>query len=535
MKTNKFFFLILASLGFLNGNAQKKNDRPNILFVILDDAGLDMSAYRSTYVNTPAFDAVARQGVLFNKAYTPNAKCAPSRASIITGRNSWQLEAAANHYIYFPTIFKTYQETLKDNGYYTGFIGKGWSPGIALKQDGSLRDLMGKSYDKHKLNPPTTKINKNDYSTNFEEFIQSVPKGQPWSCWVGLREPHRPYEYKSGSRLGGKNPDMIKKVPSFWPDSLTIREDMLDYAYEIEYADNHVAKILETLKRQGQKSNTLVIFTSDHGMPFPGVKGDQYEQSNHVPMAIMWPDKIKKMDRKVDDYISFIDLAPTILEAAGVPWKESGMHPSPGKSLMPILTSGKSGIIETDRNFVLVGKERHDPGRPHDWGYPIRGIYKDNVLFVKNYEPSRWPAGNPETGYMNVDASPTKTLILNLRRSGVDKHYWMLNFGKRPSEELYDLSKDPYCMDNLAHDPKYVLLKAEMKTEMESKLLEQNDLRMIGFGSIYEKYPLSGKKGFYEDFMNGKKEKTWVLPSDLEQYYIDDSGNNLQKVNINVD
>lgn len=113
---NRTQFLSIIVLVF---NFTLAQERPNILVIMFDDAGLDMSAYGSTYVDTPAFDAIAKEGMLFNRAYTPNAKCPPSRAALITGRNSWQLDAAANHVIYFPPKFKTYQETLLENGYTT--------------------------------------------------------------------------------------------------------------------------------------------------------------------------------------------------------------------------------------------------------------------------------------------------------------------------------------------------------------------------------------------------------------------------------
>ena len=128
----------------------------------------------------------------------------------------------------------------------------------------------------------------------------------------------------------------------------------MDYAYEIEYADTQIGKIMNHLEKSGQLNNTLVIVTSDQGMPFPRVKGQQYETSNHVPFAVLWKDKITRTNRVVDDYVSFIDVAPTILEAAGIDWKQSGMHPSPGKSILNLITSEKSGIIDADRNHVLI-------------------------------------------------------------------------------------------------------------------------------------------------------------------------------------
>lgn len=524
----RVILIVLLAITVQPGLAQL-GERPNILVIIFDDAGLDMSAYGSTYVHTPGFDTVAEQGLLFNRAYTPNAKCAPSRAAIITGRNSWQLDAAANHVIYFPPKFKTYQEVLKANGYVTGHTGKGYGPAITLTASGEQREVMGPAFNDKTLEPPTTGIGTNDYAANFEQFLDSVPQNQPWSFWMGTIEPHREYEYGSGARLAGKTPDMIRNFPPYWPDNDITRNDLLDYAYEIEDTDAHIVRVLETLTQRGQLENTLILITSDHGMPFPRVKGNQYENANHVPMALLWKGMSKP--KVVDDYISFIDLAPTFLEAAGIDWTSSGMHPSPGKSLMPLIRSELSGQIDPERNFVLVGKERHDTGRPHDVGYPIRGIYKDSLLFVKNYEVDRWPSGNPETGYLNTDGSPTKTEILNLRRTGQDKRFWTLNFGKRPPEELYNIERDPFCMVNLAKNVNYESLKYAMRTLMESTLRSQGDLRMSGFGHIYEQYPFTRNGGFYERFMSGENTSAgWVNDSDFESHYLDGEGNTLQRV-----
>ncbi|WP_149276534.1 sulfatase family protein [Pareuzebyella sediminis] len=525
MKFRSFFLFSLLIMLEISAQDQK---RPNILVIIFDDAGLDMSAYGSTYVNTPGFDAVANEGMLLNRAYTPNAKCAPSRASIITGRNSWQLGAAANHVIYFPPQFKTYQEVLLENGYTTGYTSKGYAPAVTLTADGMQREVMGKVYNGKKLEPATSFISGNDYSGNFRDFLEKAPKDKPWSFWVGSVEPHRGYEYGSGKRLGGKSTDMIKNFPPYWPDNDVTRNDLLDYAFEIEDTDKHIARILQTLKEKNELDNTLIVVTSDHGMPFPRVKGDPYENANHIPMAILWKDKMKAKGRTIDDYVSFVDLAPTFLEAAGIDWQTSGMYPSPGKSLMNLITSERSGQIDAERDFVLVGKERHDTGRPNDVGYPIRGIHKNNMLYVKNYEIDRWPKGNPETGYLNTDGSPTKTEILNLRRKG-DKKYWKLSFGKRVVEELYDIEKDPFCMNNLASDPAYADMKTALKTTMEAKLLAQGDLRMSGYGHIYEQAPLVNGRNFYEEYMAGKSPKAgWVNEGDFEPYLLDGDGNELK-------
>lgn len=490
--------------------------------IVMDDAGLDMSAYGRTWVNTPGFDRIAREGILFNKAYTPNAKCGPSRSSIITGRNSWQLDAAANHWMHFPSKFKTYPETLLENGYKVGYTAKAWGPGIALHPDGSKRDLMGEKYDRKTLVSPTKHISNNDYSANFQDFVNDAAD-QPWCFWVGFTEPHRAYEYGTGEKLGGKKRTDIEKVPTYWPDVDSIRTDMLDYAYEIEYVDKQVEKILAHLDKIGELDNTLIIYTSDHGMPFPRVKGNQYEDANHVPFAVRWGNGIKAKNRKVDDYVSFIDIAPTLLEAAGINIVESKMQPITGKSLFPIFQSAKSGQVLAERDYLLVGQERHDVGRPGDVGYPIRGMHKNGFLFLKNYETSRWPVCDPITGYLNCDGSPTKSYILNQRRNGATKQYWSLNFGKRESLELYDLRTDKDCVKNLASEPKFEVILATMEEEMEAKLLAQDDLRMKGFGHIYEQYPIANLKNFYERFMAGEKMNTgWVNDSDFEKETLED-------------
>jgi arylsulfatase A-like enzyme len=287
--------------------------------------------------------------------------------------------------------------------------------------------------------------------------------------------------------------------------------------------DNHVAKILKALEESGELENTLIVFTSDHGMPFPRVKGNEYENANHIPMAIMWKNGIKNAGRTIDDYVSFIDLAPTFLEAAGITAQQSLMQPITGKSLFNLFNASKSGKIDPSRNYLLVGQERHDFGRPHDVGYPIRGIHKNNMLFLKNYEPNRWPVCNPETGYLNCDGGATKTFILNQRRSGLEKNYWKMCFGHRLEKELYDTKTDPDCVHNLMSNPKYKTLAAQLEKEMEAKLKQQGDLRMFGYGHLYEQAPFAEVNGFYERFMKGEKIKTgWVEPTDYEQEAVTD-------------
>ena len=159
-----------------------------------------------------------------------------------------------------------------------------------------------------------------------------------------------------------------------------------------------------------------------------------------------------------------------------------------GSEFTDILKSGKSGIVNRKRDHVIIGKERHDVGRPDDHGYPVRGIIKDGYLYLKNFKSARWPAGNPETGYLNVDASPVKTLILNMKRSGRSDHFWNLNFGKRPDEELYQITSDPACLHNLADRSEFSVIKESLRNKLEGELLRQQDPRILGNGDVFDKY-----------------------------------------------
>jgi arylsulfatase A-like enzyme len=278
--------------------------------------------------------------------------------------------------------------------------------------------------------------------------------------------------------------------------------------------------MLEKLEELGELENTLVIVTSDNGMPFPRIKGQVYEYSNHLPLAVMWPAGIKKPGRVIDDFISFIDFAPTFLELAQTTDQDAGMQPITGKSLTGYFNTEQEGVVFPERNYVLVGKERHDVGRPNDVGYPVRGIFKGAYLYLRNFEPGRWPKGNPETGYLNCDGSPTKTYILDTRRKKGIMEFWQLNFGKRTEEELYNIIEDPMCMNNLARETNFSDLKTELELEMNRKLTEEGDPRLMGNGAIFENYPYVGAvKNYYNRYISGEEIPAgWVNKTDYDAY-----------------
>ncbi|MCK9342362.1 MAG: sulfatase [Massilibacteroides sp.] len=500
--------------------------RPNILFILADDATYyHWSANGCPWVNTPNFDRVAHEGVVFDNCYTPNAKSAPSRAVLLTGRYSWELGEAGNHISNFPLDIKVVTDVLKENGYQCAYTGKGWAPGFPGLVNGKIRELTGKAYQEKTLKPPTTGIFNADYAGNFELFLKDKEKGKPFFFWFGSREPHRSYQYHSGVEKGKKNIDMIKHVPAYWPDNETVRNDMLDYGYEIEYLDKQIGKAIKMLKENGELENTIIFITSDNGMPFPRSKANNYNYSNHMPMAIMWPKGIKNPGRRIKDYVSFVDVTPTFLDIAGVKDYEKVL-PLSGHSWRSILEDQMTAKEKDMRKIILFGRERDDYGRPHNAGYPIRAIMRDGIIYINNMCSERWPAGHPLTGYLDVDGSPTKTQVLNLYRGGIDARYWNFSFAKRPEEEMYDMRNDMDCINNLAMSPDYQGVKEELKEILFGRLKEMKDPRVVSDNpNVFDHYKFNESKNenFYERIKSGEltepwNQTHWVNPTDYSGY-----------------
>jgi arylsulfatase A-like enzyme len=466
---------LLSALLLLGGRAEAAT--PNVLFIIADDSSKHWGeAYGCKWAKTPNIDRLAKAGLVFDNAYTPTSKCAPSRAAIITGRNPWLLEDAANHQPEFPSKFKAFTEAIAESGVACGGSGKTWGPGQARNADGTPRNFALKAWG--------GKNAAKDPGAGLAEFLKTRQKGQPFFFWFGSHNPHRAYALDSGVKAGKAVSD-VDRVPAYWPDNDLVRRDMLDYAIEVEQFDEQVGSLLAALEASGEAKNTLIVVTSDHGMPFPRVKGHTYDDAHHIPLIATWPEGIKKPGRRVSEFISFIDLAPTFLELFGVDGVSKGMSPITGSSFVDLLNDQPSKA----RDFVIVGRERNDvdarPGSPSGLGYPTRAIRSGNFFYVHNFEPDRWPCGNVELGLKDTDASPTKKFIEEL---GQSNPFWQHAFGKRPAEQLFDLSTDPDCVRNLAVDPASRSKMAALRETLLSELKRQKDPRLTGNADVFDQY-----------------------------------------------
>ena len=448
----------------------------NVLFLIADDASPHFGCYGCGWARTHAVDRLARDGLVFDNAYVPTSKCAPCRAAILTGRNPWQLEAAANHWPTFPPEYRAFTEVLAATGVACGGAGKVWGPGVAQTAGGEKRTWGLATVSRGKGI---------DAGAAFQAFLATRKPGQPFFYWFGSQNPHRTYEANAGL-AAGKKPTDIDRVPACWPDTDIVRRDMLDYATEIEAFDAEVGSLLAALDAAGEAENTVVIVTSDHGMPFPRIKGHTFDLAHRVPLVMRWPAGIVHPGRRVEAFVSAIDFAPTILDLERVDGVAGGMRPITGVSLADLLRDAPAH----PRDRVILGRERNDvrcrPGTESGLGYPARAIRRGDLFYVHNFAPDRWPCGDPDLGLADTDAGPTKTLI---EAAGEGDHFWQLCFGKRPADELYDLATDPDCVQNLAADPARAEDVRRLHDELFAELTRQADPRPLGRGDVFDRYP----------------------------------------------
>jgi uncharacterized sulfatase len=510
---NLLYIAFVWSLIILSpGCTQKPPEqiRPNILFAISDDQSFEHTSFiGSKFVKTPAFDRIAREGIYFSNCIAGSPGCAPSRSSIVTGRYHWQNEQSGQHASSWMKKYVPFIDLLNKNGYATGRTGKGVGPFQYARndQDSLWRktNAAGIEHSQINIKEETEKqyasgISKRDYFENFKYFMENIRGDKPFFFWYGAHEPHRVYEKDSWKRMGKNLKDV--DVPGFLPDDDLIRGDILDYAVEIEWFDLHLQRMLEYLEEIGELENTIVIVTSDNGMPFPRAKANCFEYGVHVPFAVRFPKKFPG-GRIVADPVSFVDIAPTLLEITKT--SSTRMLPVSGKSFLNILKSKKQGQVDPSRKYSLAGRERHSSSRYRNWGYPQRVIRNQNYIYIWNMKPERWPAGAPQkfdpknpdvllpmygldkngkyiqdAAFTDIDDCPSKTFLIENHKKTKIHPYFNLAMEKRSEFELYDIMKDPYCLNNLSGIMDFRNTEQTMKQELMKVLKNTKDPRMVG-------------------------------------------------------
>ena len=465
----RLFLVIVASAGITLGlGAQTTPARPNILLAIADDwSWPHAGAYGDPTVKTPAFDRVARDGVLFTRAFAAAPSCTPSRAALLTGRAPHQLEEGGVLWGSLPERHPVYTDLLEQAGYYVGHTRKGWGPG-RFEPGGRTRNPAGQPFP------------------DFQTFLRGRPAGRPFAFWFGSQDPHRPYEEGSGAASGIDVASI--RVPAFLPDTPEVRRDLADYFFEVQRFDRELGEMVERLQTLGELDNTLIVITADNGMPFPRAKANVYDAGARVPFAMRWPGRAKS-GFVSDAFISLSDLAPTFLEAAG-------LKPPTAMSARSILgLAASAGAPGRDR--IFLERERHAHVRSGNLSYPVRAVRTEDWLYIRNMRPDRWPAGDPTMvfsvgPYGDIDGGPSKTLLLERRDNPSIAPFFALATAKRPAEELYDLHADPAQLKNVAGDARHSAAKARLRKMLDEWMRTTGDPRATTDDDRWDRYPYYG-------------------------------------------
>lgn len=531
MKHLRLLGLLLGSvyLAFSAHAAEPK--RPNILFAFADDWGRYASAYAkldgpgtlSDAVQTPNFDRVAREGVLFREAFVSAPSCTPCRSAILSGQHFWRTGRAS---ILRGAIWDysnpSYALLLGEAGYHLGETYKVWGPGTpsdapygagkyAYEKAGSRFNKFSTHVTAMVAQGQPLAAAKNaiydEVRGNFNDFLAARKPGQPFCYWFGPTTTHRKWMNGSGKKLWGIDPDSLKgKMPPYLPDVPELREDFADYLGEAQAVDAALGVLLARLAEIGELDNTVIVVSGDHGAPgFGHGKCNLYDFGARVSLAIRGPGV--SGGRVVDDLITLPDLAPTFLEMGGL--KPPAVMT--GRSLVNLLRSTKSGQVEPARDAVYIGRERHvEIARADYLPYPQRAIRTHDFLYIINFRPDRWPLGDPyrldganpptvaelteetRVTFPDDDASPTKAWFVTMRNDPKWKSHFNWIYGKRPREELYDLKSDPQQTKNVAADPRYTAARAKMEARLMGELARTGDPRLVDDGKFYETPPMSG-------------------------------------------
>lgn len=411
----------------LTGVSQASAPRPNVVLIIADDlAWNDLGAFGNDAVRAPNLDRLARGGLRFDRAFVTASSCSPSRASLITGRYPHSTDAEQLHWA-VPAAQVTFVEQLRGAGYWTGASGK-WHLGDALKDRFDVVDDVGEAG--FQTDPKTGKMLAKDDSgaSGWVPLLERRPKGRPFFAWLAALDPHR--DYVTGAVANPHDPATVV-VPPYLPDVPEVRRDLALYYDEIARLDGYVCRVVAELERQRVLDNTLILVLSDNGRPFPRDKTTLYDSGIRTPLIAHWPRGVKPGGR-ASSLVSTVDIAPTILELAGVAAPPSVQ----GRSFAAILRDPSHSIrteIYAEKNW-------------HDFEDRARAVRDNRFKYIRNFYVDL-----PLTPPADAVRSPSFEAMKRLRAAGsLTPAQSRVFAAPRPAEELYDTEADPHELRNLA-------------------------------------------------------------------------------------
>ena len=415
-------------------NSQPEDSKqPNFIVFIADDAAWnDCEPYGNHNIKTPNIKKLSEEGVLFNNAFLTTSSCSPSRCSILTGRYPHSTGASELH-MSLPADQLLFAGELQKAGYFTAVAGK------------------------YHIGPPRVEFDTIYGGTpsgceHWVEALQNRPKDKPFFLWLAAHDPHRNY-FPNTIPEPHSPEDVI--IPPYLPDNDSTRKDLALYYDEISRMDSYIGEVMAELKSQGMDENTLVIYMSDNGRPFPRAKNRMYDSGIKTPFIVRWPAKLKKGTS--DALVSSIDIAPTFCELAGAGISETYQ----GFSFVPILEDYNAQT----RDFIASEHNWHDY-KSHE-----RAVRNRQYLYIRNAFPEL--NASPPADAVN---SITYQEMITMYKAGELKENQMDCFiAPRPVEELFDVVNDPYQLRNLAEKPAYANALDEMRKLLDEWILEFDD------------------------------------------------------------
>lgn len=426
-------------------------DQPNVLIIIADDCTYnDLPLYGGKNAKTPHIDKLASEGLVFNHAYLSEAMCQPCRSELYSGQHPMRNGAAWNHSGSRPET-KSLPHFLGELGYRVGLSGK-----VHVTPKASFPFEKVDGFDPNCVRSPTLA-----HEVNSMRNFMTRDENEPFCLVVALVEPHVPWVMGDRSQY----PDDKIDLPPNLVDTDVTRDAFARYLAEITYMDSQVGEILNVLEKSGQAGDTLVLFTSEQGAQFPGCKWTNWDTGLHTGLIARWPGKIAAGER-TDAMVQYADVAPTLVELAG---GDPASYPFDGNSFRKSLLDSR-----TSHRSYAFGVHNNIPEGP---AYPIRTVTNGEFRYIRNLLP---------------DEIYIEKHLMGMRgNGGLNNPYWstwvfetgqteaaeslVKRYMKRPAEQLYRTSNDAYELVDLAGDPRYGAIKAELSRELDHWLHDQND------------------------------------------------------------
>ena len=449
----RFLLLALLFAAALPGSARAA-EKPNVVFFIADDVSWnDYGCYGNEAARTPHVDALAANGLRFNHAYLTASSCSPSRSSIITGRYPHNNGKAAELHLPIAGNLPWFPELLREAGYYTALSGKHHM----TSTKGPEGETRPKPFDH--VDGGRAKGNSGGHA-NWVTVTKDRPKDKPFFFWFAAYDAHRDWDGDKqwdDDRYGPMHKPADVIVPPFLVDDEETRQDLASYYNEVTRFDHYIGEVVAELKSQGELDNTLILVLADNGRPFPRAKTRIHDSGMKTALVAHWPAGIKTSGRASDSLVSVIDLAPTVLDVAGLKPAETMQ----GVSLQPLLA----------RTATQVRKFAFSEHNWHDYEAHGRGVRGDGFLLIKNFRPYQAWQGPADSVRSPSHASlEAKRDAKKLTPAQSD-----VFLAPRPAVELYDLRGDPHQLTNLVGRPDYNIQRALLSQTLDRWMEETHD------------------------------------------------------------